>query len=293
MIEETEEDISEFVTVLEKENIIVRRPKPIEYDQEITTPFWATEYYFSYCPRDIMLAIDNILIETPCVFRSRYFETFAYKELMISYMNNGAKWIAAPKPCLKDQSYNYPIKPDQNLALNNIEPIFDAANIIRAGKDIFYLISDGGNEMGLKWLKSVLGESYKIHPCHNLYSSLHIDTTVAFLRPGLMLLNPERINENNIPSLFKKWDIIWAPEMNEVHYSNLPPMSSKWFGMNVLMLNPNLAVVDKHQIELIHLLEKNKIDVIPLRLRHGRTLGGGFHCITLDTRRKGTLESYF
>ena len=63
--------------------------------------------------------------------------------------------------------------------------------------------------------------------------------------------------------------------------------------MNLLMLAPDLAVVDKHQLPLIKMLETNGINVLPLTLRHGRTLGGGFHCITLDVRRKGKLESYF
>ena len=63
--------------------------------------------------------------------------------------------------------------------------------------------------------------------------------------------------------------------------------------MNILMVNPNLAIVDKKQAKLIRVLEKSKIDVIPLQLRHSRTLGGGFHCVTLDIKRKGGLEDYF
>jgi hypothetical protein len=37
------------------------------------------------------------------------------------------------------------------------------------------------------------------------------------------------------------------------------------------------------------------VDVIPLKLRHSKMLGGGFHCITatLDIHRKGTLQRYF
>ena len=35
------------------------------------------------------------------------------------------------------------------------------------------------------------------------------------------------------------------------------------------------------------------LDVLSLRLRHSRMMGGGFHCVTLDIRRKGTLERYF
>lgn len=63
------------------------------------------------------------------------------------------------------------------------------------------------------------------------------------------------------------------------------------FTKHRLRLSPKLAVVDKHQTELIKLLESRGIDVRPILLRHGRTLGGGFHCITLDVRRKGNSEN--
>ena len=291
IIEETEEDIQLFIEQLLKLNIKVRRPEPILFEEKIRTVYWESNHYFCYCPRDVLLTIGNTIIETPNVFRSRYFETFSYKDLLIDYLKNGAKWLSAPKPRLLDTDFNY-----ENLAesvLKNNEPVFDAANVLRAGKDIFYLVSDSGNEMGGQWLQSILGGEYKVHPCKNLYSSMHIDSTISLLRPGLALINPSRVNDNNLPALLKKWDLLQAPEMVEYQYSDLGSFSTKWLGMNLLMLSPNLAVVDKHQLPLIKLLEKNNIDVIPLLLRHGRTLGGGFHCITLDVKRNGKLESYF
>lgn len=227
---------------------------------------------------------------TPNVFRSRYFETVGYKSILLDYMNSGSKWIAAPKPRLLDSTYNESDR--SKSALGNLEPVFDAANILRAGKDIIYLISDSGNELGCRWLQTILGEQYRVHPCHNLYSSMHIDSTICLLRPGLALVNPSRVNEKNLPNPLKNWDLLICPEMVEYKYSDLGAFSTRWLGMNLLMLAPDLAVVDKHQLPLINLLEKNGIATIPLALRHGRTLGGGFHCITLDVRRKGKLEDY-
>jgi N-dimethylarginine dimethylaminohydrolase len=63
--------------------------------------------------------------------------------------------------------------------------------------------------------------------------------------------------------------------------------------MNLFNIIPNLVVVDQDQTGLIKLLEKQGLDVIPLKLRHSKMLGGGFHCITLDIRRSGTLQRYF
>ena len=40
-------------------------------------------------------------------------------------------------------------------------------------------------------------------------------------------------------------------------------------------------------------LSKHNIESIGLKMRHARTISGGFHCVTLDTLREGKRESYF
>ena len=47
-----------------------------------------------------------------------------------------------------------------------------------------------------------------------------------------------------------------------------------------------LVIVDKNQEPLMNILEQYKIESIPLSMRHARTLGGGFHCVTLDLKRE-------
>ena len=70
-------------------------------------------------------------------------------------------------------------------------------------------------------------------------------------------------------------------------------IGSEWIDMNLFSLGPDSVVVDSDQRALIALLESKDIEVIPLKLRHSRMMGGGFHCVTLDTRRRGAMESYF
>ena len=62
--------------------------------------------------------------------------------------------------------------------------------------------------------------------------------------------------------------------------------------MNLFSISPDLVAVDRDQKALIELLEKHGLDVVPLKLRHSKMLGGGFHCVTLDIRREGTLQRY-
>jgi N-dimethylarginine dimethylaminohydrolase len=58
-------------------------------------------------------------------------------------------------------------------------------------------------------------------------------------------------------------------------------------------LNPDTVVVDERQTNLIRLLEKHRFTVVPVKMRHIYTQGGGIHCATLDTVRESALESYF
>ena len=56
--------------------------------------------------------------------------------------------------------------------------------------------------------------------------------------------------------------------------------------LNVLSIDADTVIVDAAQTDLIRTLERNFYTVIPHTLRHSRTLGGGFHCVTLDTWRQ-------
>jgi N-dimethylarginine dimethylaminohydrolase len=294
IIEETEEDLNEFVAVLEKLGITVKRPETWPHEAQFSTIHWQSEGYCNYCPRDIMLVIGDHIIETPNVIRSRAQESFSYRKLMIDYLKSGAKWYSAPKPMLLDSLFD--VDMDRPMPRND-EPAFDAANILRFGRDLLYLVSGTGNELGGQWLQTILGDAFRIHFLKDVYYGSHIDSTFVALRPGLILCNPARINEHTLPEFLKQWEVIYSPPMESTDRFDADYLSksigSRWIDMNLLSINPNLAVVDRDQTALIKLLEKQGIDVIPLKLRHSKMLGGGFHCITLDTRRTGTLQRYF
>jgi glycine amidinotransferase/scyllo-inosamine-4-phosphate amidinotransferase 1 len=116
---------------------------------------------------------------------------------------------------------------------------------------------------------------------------VHIDSTITPLREGLVLLNASRVNESNCPKAFRDWERIYVTEDQIVAQDFYQyPYASKWIAMNMLALDPETVIIDAAQTHLISILNKHKITAIPLTLSHSRTLGGGFHCVTLDTRRK-------
>ena len=294
IIEETEEDLNAFIAVLEELDITVKRPETWPHEARFSTIHWESEGFYNYCPRDIMLVIGDQIIETPNVIRSRAQETFSYRTMMVDYLKSGAKWYSAPKPMLLDSLFEADLnKPTPR----NDEPAFDAANVLRLGQDLIYLVSATGNELGGQWLQTVLGDAFRIHFLKDVYYGSHIDSTFVALLPGLMLCNPARLNDDTLPEILKQWEVIYSPPMEDsgrydADYRS-KSIGSNWIDMNLLSVNPNLVVADQDQVGLIKLLEKQGIDVIPLRLRHSKMLGGGFHCITLDIRRRGTLQRYF
>jgi N-dimethylarginine dimethylaminohydrolase len=100
------------------------------------------------------------------------------------------------------------------------------------------------------------------------------------------LLNASRVNSDNCPKAFQDWEKIYVTEDQIVAQDFYQyPYASKWIAMNMLAVNPETVIIDAAQTELITILKQHGIDSIPLTLSHSRTLGGGFHCVTLDTRR--------
>ena len=294
IIDEAEEDLTDFIQALEKQGVTVKRPQTWPHEAKFSTINWESEGYYNYCPRDIMLVIGDQIIETPNVIRSRAQETFSYRELLIDYMKSGAKWYGAPKPMLLDSLFDVDLSKPMP---RNDEPAFDAANVLRFGEDLLYLVSATGNEMGGHWLQSILGDRFRVHFLKDVYYGSHIDSTFVALRPGLILCNPARVNSDTLPEFLKQWEVIYSPPMENTGRYDADYLSkcigSDWIDMNAFNISPNLVVVDQDQTALIKLLEKHGLDVIPIKLRHSKMLGGGFHCVTLDVRRTGTLERYF
>jgi N-dimethylarginine dimethylaminohydrolase len=267
VIDEANEDLEVFVNFLLGEGVEVLRSQ--------RTP---TDYY-NFCPRDVVFTHKDITIATPMPLRCR---KDAWKPL-ISHLGN-----TLIVPCKhQDELYNESCVGDKDtLALTEVTPAFDAANVLRANDDVLYLVSNSGNVAGANFLQGVLGDRAKVHLLQGVYSYIHIDTTIAFLREGLMLLNPERIKSIDVlPKPFRNWDVVWCPEPVDIgHYPGYNH-ASEWVNMNLFSVNPNLVVLEEHQEPTRKELEKHGIECAMLPMRHGRTLSGIFHCVTLDLER--------
>lgn len=295
-IEAGKKDLEEFVHILESEGVTVKRPDFIDFSKPYSTPDWTCKGgLYAAMPRDVLLVVGSEIIEAPMAWRSRYFESNAYRTLIKDYFEKGAKWIAAPKPRMSDELYDYkykePKEGEEKYSITEFEPVFDAADFIKCGQDIFAQKSNVTNQLGIDWLQNNLGEDYKIHVLEvNDTHPMHIDATIMPLAPGKLLINKKRLIK--IPEIFKGWDILEAPRPcipdNHCLY-----MTSKWINMNILSLDEKRVIVEKGEENMIKALKEWGFNPIPCNFRNFNTFGGSFHCATLDIRRNGELKSYF
>lgn len=297
-VERACKELQEFIHILESEGVIVRQIDTVNYAAPFATPDWQVSSGFCGAnPRDPFLVIGNEILETPMADRARYFETWAYRSLFKEYFKAGAKWTAAPRPQLLDALYdaNYQVPgPDEPMRfmVTEFEPVFDAADAVRCGRDIFIQRSNVTNRFGIEWLARHLGEGYRVHEIQNLSpEAIHIDTTFMPLAPGKVLVNPEWIDVDNLPPVLKSWDILIAPDP----VPNADPLKivSDWISINVLMLDEERVIVEQKQEPLIKALKDWGFKPIPCAFDNYYPFMGGFHCATLDIRRRGELQSYF
>lgn len=275
VIEEANEDLELFCDFLRKEGVEVARPDKTVVPQ-----------YYNYCPRDSVLIHKDLILATPQPLRARHNEFMSMDKHFKQLADGGARYIVkhAEK---NDNLYNEKCLGDRDtLALTDVEPAFDAANIIRDNDNLYYLISNGGNQAGANYLQDLVGNSAKVWTIKDIYSFMHIDSTIALLREGLMLLNPSRIkNIDQLPKPLRSWDVIFAPEPVDIgHYPGYCN-ASPWLNINLFSVNPHLVALQEKQHNLRIQLEKHGIDCAMLPGRQQRTLSGGFHCVTLDLIR--------
>jgi glycine amidinotransferase len=290
-----QKDLEEFVHILEAEGVKVRRPEPVDQLKAYGAPGWTSTGLYAAMPRDLLLVVGNDIIECPMAWRSRYFETSAYRPLLKEYFRGGARWSAGPKPELRDELYDYDwVETKEGEPFRSViteyEPTFDAADFIRCGRDLFAQKSNVTNDFGIEWLRRHLGPEYRIHVFEFADSHpMHIDATLVPLAPGKLLINPERVPR--VPELFKGWDVFHAPK------PIMPPehtlyMTSKWINMNVIMLDEQRVVVERSDEPMIASFKKWGFKPILCNFRNFNSFGGSFHCATLDVRRRGILQSY-
>jgi glycine amidinotransferase len=329
MVDAANEQMDNFVRILEKRGILVERVDVHPYLAEVRsfgTPDW-TQLNFrgTNCPRDLFLPVGNEIMEASGCMRSRWFEYLCLRPLFERYFKEDPDflWTAAPKPRLTDESYvkNFWFRffasgmpeeeqrkhlEDWDFQLTEKEPMWDAAAAARCGKDIIWSAGAATNRAGLNWLQRYFGEKgIRVHEARwsatkPPYITGHIDVTFLPLRPGLAVHNPTRPMSEELAKLLKMndWEVIEAAEPTHYYTHTIdlwghPEHGPSWISMNTLSLGPNTVCVEAHELKYIDQLTKLGIEVVEVPYEKAEPFGGSLHCTTLDVYREGKCEDYF
>jgi len=250
IVAEAERELDDLARILDQLDVEVDRPQPMD--------FCSRDGMYNYCPRDRLLIVGDTVVVPQMMMPCRNQEV----EALDFVLKDAAKVLYMPQ-----------------------EPgmILDAANVARLGDTLLMLESQSGTKSAAAWLQAQFPQ-LTVETC-NFYSGAHIDSTIIPLREGLVMLNASRVTPENCPRVFAEWEKIWVSDIVERDFHKYP-YASKWIGMNMLVVDPNCVIVDALQTDVIDQLAKHKFTVIPMTLTHSRTLGGGFHCVTLDLWRR-------
>ena len=310
-VEKANMQLDGLAAALRKRGVRVDRPSPIDFNQESGTPDWRHGTMFGCMPpRDVILTVGNEMLEATMSYRSRWFEYLCYRPLLQRYFEEDPdmRWEAAPKPRLTDASYkagylSEDVSIEERLRMvaakdfvtTEVEPLFDAADVLRFGKDLFVQHGFTTNLKAADWLQ-------RHSPDHRVHTlnfpgdpyPIHIDATFTPLRPGLIINNPERPLPADQRPIFENngWQIV---EAARPMHNSPPPLcySSVWLSMNVLVVDPKTVCVEASETATMEQLDKLGMEVLPVPLRDAYPFGGGMHCATTDVRRAGVCEDYF
>jgi len=333
MVDKANEQMDNFVKILEKRGVVVDRVElhPSMLDRRpVSTPDWTQlNQHGVNNVRDVFLCHGNMIIEATTSRRSRWYEYLNLRPIFERYFKEDSEflWVSAPKPRLTDESYvrNYYYYFDNvwtaeekkqrlyewKFQLTEKEPLWDAADAMRFGKDIFHQASCVTNRGGMDWLKRFFGAmGYRVHMVQfdtpddperpDNYHPWHIDVNLVPLRPGLAVYNPDwKPRTKELWELFKKndWELIPAARpvyvhKNKVYLTGLYEKKS-WISMNTFSIDPKTVCVEAHETAYMEQLDKLGFEVIPIPYEAVIPFGGALHCTTLDVYREGSCEDYF
>ena len=251
IINEANQDLQGLCDILTQHGVEVVRPTEMNFQTH--------DGMYNYCPRDRFIVYGSTVIDPAMLYPCRDMEYQCYTDILKS----ADRVIHMPRAA---------------------GMVLDAANVLRVSRNQWlFLESSSGNRAAYEWLCDQVPE-VKIELC-NFYAGVHIDSTIVALNSTTFVVNGSRVNSATLPKMLQDKTILYVNEVVPQDFYQYP-YASKWIALNMLSIDPHTVIVDAAQTDLIHNLENRLgMTVIPHTLRHSRTLGGGFHCTTLDLVR--------
>lgn len=285
IIEKAEAELDCFAAILRAEGIRV-------YRSSSGIDWLAEDGYTGAMPRDGLISVGNTLIEAcfawPC--RSREIE-LAYGSILkdLAMEDPRARIVRRPRETfantlLKDDGLD-----EKNpWIINNSRPAFDAADFMRFGTVILGQYSHVTNRAGVEYLQQHLPARYRIEMLAvEDPNAMHIDATILPLHKGLLVYNPKKVTEAALRAheVLADWELVPYPFIPQEPEEPPLYMTSPWLSLNALVLDGKRVIVEARDDQTAEWFEQLGMTCIRCPFKHVNSIGGSFHCATVDLVR--------
>ncbi|KAF2713159.1 hypothetical protein K504DRAFT_472613 [Pleomassaria siparia CBS 279.74] len=249
--------------------------------------------YTAAMPRDSLMTVGNTIIEAPFSWGSRKREVdLAYSGVLKELEKEGSITIVrAPKIFGVDTIYD-----DIGPVQEGVQKSGKNGNHVWAINNSRVVIGQYSNvttHKGVEYLRACVPDGYTVEILEvNDPHAMHIDATILPLKQGLLVYNPLRTSEIALRrhSVLREWDLRpypFVPRKRET-----PPLFTtwEWLCMNALSISEKKVLIEEKDIQLAEWVRQFGIKAIPLPLQHVHSIGGSFHCATVDLIRHGVIS---
>ncbi len=237
--EEIVQQIDGAIAILEKHGVTVHQVKPWEPEEESYLSHLADGGLLVF-PRDPMVVIGDIFIETATLFPFRRKERFSIRRTLGDRLDS-VKTISMPEPL---PMWNN----EAEKAPAGSQAFLEGGDTFVLGRNIY--VGNSGNAsstLGGQWLQKALGPEYQVHEVPLSKGFLHLDCALATPRPGLALVCREAFVKG-LPAFLRDWEII------DVSYRD----AKEGLGCNGLILDDKTILIAEELPHLANVLLKSR-----------------------------------
>ncbi|KAH8678439.1 hypothetical protein BX600DRAFT_431716 [Xylariales sp. PMI_506] len=285
LISKAEAELDHLATLLEAQGIMVYRPTP-------DVDWQAVQGYTGAMARDGLMSVGSTLIEACFAWscRSREIE-LGFSDILDKLdRDQRVTVVRRPKSSFADTLLDgEPSKDNGPWVINNSRPAFDTADFMRFGKTILGQRSHVTNTAGIEYVRDALPPGYELEVLEvDDPHAMHIDATILPLRDGLLVYHPQKITEAELRRhrVLESWELHPYPFIPEERDDPPLYMTSPWLCLNALVLDGRRMLVEASDHRTMAWLQSLGMECIPCPFQHVNSIGGSFHCATVDLVRR-------